>query len=127
MFDNHKAMQSLDAHLRSKVYWQTLRSSTLHLCIIGINVVWAVVYITLIYLDRHGLWSAMVTLFMVILWYPFEWIKPRRRLAAAFLKMNIRPSHCAYCEYDLRGSPGDTCTECGTRLAPQPTAGASKP
>lgn len=127
MFDSHKAMQSLPANLSREVYWKTIRSSALHMCLIGVSVAWATAYVAMIVFDRHSLWSAMVTSFMFILWYPFEWIKPRRQLAASFLKMNIRPSHCAYCEFDLRGTDGDACPECGTRLALKTNVEVSEP
>ena len=119
MFDQHQAMQSQQAHLQRKVHWQALRSSPWHLGMLAVYAVWAVIYITLIILDRHGLWSGIVTVLMIISMYPFQLIPPRRRLATAFLRLNIRPTHCGYCEYDLQASDGDTCPECGTPLAPK--------
>jgi hypothetical protein len=114
-------MQSQPAHLQRKVYWRTLRSSKLHVCLLGGYVVWAVVYVALIILDMHSLWTSIVTIVVIGSMYPFQLIGPKRRLATAFLKLNIRPSHCGYCEYDLQASDGDTCPECGTKLAPKAT------
>lgn len=121
IFDNHKAMQDLPARVRKKVYWTAFRSSKLHLCLLGCYVVWFMVYVALIFLDMHSLWSMIVTGLVFISMYPFQLIGPKRRLATAFLRLNIWPSHCGYCEYDLQATEGDTCPECGTKLAPKAT------
>lgn len=117
LFYNHKAMQSLPGPLRTQVHWTTLFLSKYHLLGIGICLLWVLVYCILIFSYNHRMWSSVVTLFMAVLMYPLQLIKPRRCLVAAFLKLNIRPSHCPFCEYDLRETHGDSCPECGSQLA----------
>lgn len=53
-------------------------------------------------------------------WWVGRWLRPVHRCI---------PGHCAECDYDLRGSAGDRCPECGkpssvTPPAPRETAGA---
>ena len=44
-------------------------------------------------------WPAVVLAGVPLAWGYFRWIPP---------------GHCKRCRYDLRGSPGDLCPECGT-------------
>jgi hypothetical protein len=120
ILDNHKAMQDLPTPVRRKVYWRTLRSSRLHMCLLGCSIVWGAVYVTLLILDMHDLWSGILTVLVIGSMYPLQMIQPRRRLATALLEMNVRPSHCGYCEYDLQATTAEHCPECGSRLAPGP-------
>jgi hypothetical protein len=119
LFDKHKAMQSLPAHRHARVNWTAIVSSPIHLGLLCFYILWFVAYFVLIFTGRHNLWLGIANLIVVISFFPFQLITPKRRLARAFLKLNIRPSHCGYCEYDLRATEGDTCPECGTRLAPK--------
>ncbi len=45
-------------------------------------------------------------------------IKSRRTLEQVMLERNLRPAVCFRCGYDLRGTPGDACPECGCAIAP---------
>jgi hypothetical protein len=119
MFAKHKAFQNLPAHLHAKVHWATLRSSRLYLGCVGFYLLWFVFSFTLIFLDQHSFVLWIANLVVVISMFPFQQITLNRRLAAALLKLNIRPSYCGYCEYDLRATEADTCPECGCKLAPQ--------
>jgi len=116
LFDNHKAMQSLPPRLQKKIAWATLVSSKPHLWVFGLCLAWLVLYAVMLFLDRHTFWISTGMLLFVIALFLLELYKPRRRLATAFLKLHIRPSHCPCCEYDLRATQGDTCPECGTHL-----------
>jgi len=101
MFEKHKAIQSLPAHLHAKITWTAISSSWIHLCLLGFYTIWFVAYFILIFSDRHNMWAAIAYLLVVLSFFPFQMIAPKQRLAKAFLKLNIRPSHCVYCEYDL--------------------------
>lgn len=119
MFKKHKAMKSLPAHLYAMVQIQAQCSSWLHLCLLIFYALWFVLFFILIFTDRIYHWAMVLNLLVILSFFPFQMITPKKSLAKIFLKFNIRPSHCGACEYDLRATEGDTCPECGSELAPK--------
>lgn len=119
--DRHPATRSLPDHLRRRIHWRIIRSSRIHLCLLGLCLIGGAAGVILLILDR-SLAFAIVALLVTVLMYPLELMGHRRRLATALLKLGIRPSHCGSCEYDLRATKGESCPECGTRIAPRTTA-----
>lgn len=116
MFKKHKAIQNLPAHQHAWVHLKALSTSWFHLCLLIVYTLWFIFFFILIFNDRIHLWALIVNLIVILSFFPFQMVTPKKRLAEAFLKLNIRPSHCGYCEYDLRATEGDSCPECGTRL-----------
>jgi hypothetical protein len=112
-------MQSLPSHLRAMVHVQALCFSWLHLCLLIFYAIWVVFFFILIFTDRIYQWAMIVNLLAILSFFPFQMITPKRHLAKVFLKFKIRPSHCGFCEYDLRATEGNTCPECGTDLVPK--------
>ena len=121
MFKKHKAMQSVPAHQRPLVNLLAICQSKLHIGISVLFLLWFGVYITVVIIDQHNMWFGIANMLIVLSFLPFQSSTPKRHLGAAFLKLNIRPSHCGRCEYDLRGTDGDNCPECGAQLVPKNT------
>ena len=119
LFSKHKAIQNLPAHQHALVNLLAICGSRLHVCLTILYLLWFAFYFVLIFTDRHSLWAGSVNLLVVLSFFPFQSVTPKRHLAAVFLKLNIRPSHCGSCEYDLRGTDGDACPECGAQLVPK--------
>lgn len=96
-----------------------MASSNFYLCFVLLYFAWFMVCFASIYLGYNTFFLAIINLLVVISTFPFARFVFKRRLAATFMKLNIRPSHCGHCEYDLRATEGDTCPECGTKLVPR--------
>ena len=127
MFKKHKAIQSLPAYQHALVNLLAICTSKLHLCVLIFYFLWFGFYFTLIFTDNHSLWAGFVNLAVVISFFPFQSVTPKRHLASVFMKLKIRPSYCGSCEYDLRGTDGDTCPECGARLVPKSSMPTDQP
>ena len=107
--------------------WDRVRRTRLFwLLLVGYVLIFNVAALVLVFyesqLGRNG-WIVLLVLWMstALLIVPLGLVfraRHRRWVAAECVRRGKRPRRCLVCGYDLRGTPGNACPECGTELAP---------
>jgi len=122
MFRKPKAIRHLPVGQKYMLWYKSLWLSKKYRLYFFLYILWLLIFIVLLVFNV----GSETFIFPLILFgnmavvFSFCFAQDkilRSKLGEALFKSKIRPKYCGCCEYDLHGTDGDYCPECGVKLA----------